>query len=98
MGRLADAGIMPITSLRTVRRQVELSGSQMPAALLERLTEAAGDRARREPRRGPQGRHRGRDRDERLLAEGVPCLHFCTLNLARVTTEVLSNLGVTVPA
>ena len=30
-------GLMPITSLRTVRRQVELSGSQIPPALLERL-------------------------------------------------------------
>lgn len=90
---------MPITSLRTAPRQVGLSGSQIPAALLERRTEAA--------RTGPE-----ENRDEvrkvgiavatgmsaRLLAEGVPCLHFCTLNVARATTEVLSNLGVTVPA
>ncbi|RIQ89815.1 5,10-methylenetetrahydrofolate reductase, partial [Mycobacteroides abscessus] len=90
-------GLMPITSLRSVRRQVELSSSTLPAALEERLLRAAGD--------GPE-----ENRDEvrkvgvevtttmasRLLAEGVPCLHFMTLNFARATSEVLENLGVRV--
>ncbi|MCW2654846.1 MAG: 5,10-methylenetetrahydrofolate reductase [Mycobacterium sp.] len=92
-------GIMPITSLRTVRRQVELSGSQIPAPLLERLTEAAGtgpDENRDEVRR--IGIELATEMSVRLLAEGVPCLHFCTLNFAKATTEVLSNLGATVPA
>jgi methylenetetrahydrofolate reductase (NADPH) len=90
-------GLMPITSFRTVRRQVELSGSQIPAALLERLTEAAGE--------GPEenrdevrkiGIELATEMSARLLAEGVPCLHFCTLNFARATSDVLANLGVTV--
>ncbi|AMU20993.1 methylenetetrahydrofolate reductase [NAD(P)H] [Mycobacteroides abscessus] len=90
-------GLMPITSLRSVRRQVELSSSTLPTALEERLLRAAGD--------GPE-----ENRDEvrkvgvevtttmasRLLAEGVPCLHFMTLNFARATSEVLENLGVRV--
>jgi methylenetetrahydrofolate reductase (NADPH) len=92
-------GLMPITSLRTVRRQVELSGSQIPPALLERLTEAAGD--------GPEenrdevrkiGIELATEMSVRLLAEGAPSLHFCTLNFARATSEVLTNLGVTLPA
>lgn len=92
-------GLMPITSLRTVQRQVELSGSQIPPALLERLTEAAGD--------GPEenrdevrkiGIELATDMSTRLLAEGAPCLHFCTLNFARATSEVLSNLGVRIAA
>ena len=36
-------GLMPITSMRSVRRQLELSGSVLPAALDERLTRAAAD-------------------------------------------------------
>jgi methylenetetrahydrofolate reductase (NADH) len=92
-------GIMPITSLRTVRRQVELSGSQIPAPLLERLTEAAGtapEENRDEVRK--IGIELATEMSTRLLAEGVPCLHFCTLNFAKATGEVLANLGVTVPA
>ena len=87
-------GIMPITSLRTVRRQCELSGSQIPAALLDRLTAAAGD--------GPEenrdevrkiGIELATEMSAQLIAEGAPCLHFCTLNFARATGEVLANLG-----
>lgn len=92
-------GLMPITSLRTVRRQVELSGSQIPPPLLERLRAAAGD--------GPEenrdevrkiGIELATEMSVQLLAEGAPSLHFCTLNFAKATSEVLSNLGVTVPA
>jgi methylenetetrahydrofolate reductase (NADPH) len=92
-------GLMPITSLRTVRRQAELSGSVIPPALLDRLTEAAGD--------GPQenrdevrkvGIEVATEMSARLIAEGTPCLHFCTLNIARATNEVLANLGITVTA
>jgi methylenetetrahydrofolate reductase (NADPH) len=92
-------GIMPITSLRTVQRQVELSGSQIPPALLARLTAAAGD--------GPQenraevrkvGIELATAMSSRLIAEGAPCLHFCTLNFAAATIEVLGNLGIAVAA
>jgi methylenetetrahydrofolate reductase (NADPH) len=92
-------GLMPITSLRTVRRQVELSGSQIPADLLDRLTAAAGD--------GPEenrdevrkvGIELATEMSSRLIAEGALCLHFCTLNFAKATNEVLTNLGMTVSA
>jgi methylenetetrahydrofolate reductase (NADPH) len=92
-------GLMPITSLRTVRRQVELSGSVIPAALEERLTEAAGagpEENRDEVRK--IGIELATEMSARLIAEGAPCLHFCTLNFARATSEVLANLGMTVPA
>ena len=92
-------GLMPITSLRTVQRQVELSGAAIPSDLLARLTAAAGE--------GPEenrdevrkiGIELATEMSSRLIAEGAPCLHFCTLNFARATSEVLTNLGMTVPA
>ena len=91
-------GLMPVTSLRVVRRMVELSGCALPDGLSERLRLAAGD--------GPE-ENRAAVREvgiefatqicERLIAEGVPCLHFNTLNFSRATHEVLTNLSM-VPA
>ena len=86
--------LMPITSLKSVRRMVELSGSALPLELDDLLSRAAGD--------GPE-ENRAAVREvgievatkmgERLIAEGAPCLHFITLNFARATSEVLTNLG-----
>lgn len=86
--------IMPITSLGSVRRMMELSGSKIPAALEARLMLAAGD--------GPEenraavreaGIEYATEMGERLIAEGAPSLHFITLNFSRATREVLQNLG-----
>lgn len=91
--------LMPITSLRTVERAVELSGRELPAGVLERLRKAAGD--------GPQenkaavraaGIEIATEMAQRLIDEGAPCLHFITLNFAKATSEVLANLGYSVPA
>lgn len=87
-------GIMPITSLRSVRRQLELSGAQLPAKLEQRLLKAAGGAAeenREEVRK--VGIEESTHMAERLIAEGVPDLHFMTMNFARATQEVLHNLG-----
>nr|WP_206071667.1 methylenetetrahydrofolate reductase [NAD(P)H] [Antrihabitans stalactiti] len=86
--------IMPITSLKSVRKMVELSGSALPTELEQRLAKAAGD--------GPDenraavrevGIEAASQLGERLIAEGAPGLHFITLNFARATSEVLANLG-----
>ncbi|MEV6773209.1 methylenetetrahydrofolate reductase [Nocardia sp. NPDC051030] len=91
--------LMPITSLRTVERAVELSGRELPVAVLERLRKAAGD--------GPEedraavraaGIEIATEMAQRLIDEGAPCLHFITLNFAKATSEVLANLGYTVGA
>ncbi|MFC9999874.1 methylenetetrahydrofolate reductase [Nocardia sp. NPDC127526] len=91
--------LMPITSLRTVERAVELSGRELPEAVMTRLRKAAGD--------GPEenraavraaGIEIATEMAQRLIDEGAPCLHFITLNFAKATSEVLANLGYTVTA
>jgi methylenetetrahydrofolate reductase (NADPH) len=82
-------GIMPVTSLRVIERALELGGCRVPTQLWERLQEVAGDRA--------AIREIGVDYAarmcERLLSEGVPGLHFYTLNWSRATREIYQRLG-----
>ncbi|WP_116914782.1 methylenetetrahydrofolate reductase [Williamsia muralis] len=92
-------GIMPITSLASVRRMVELSGSVLPEAVDRRLAASAGDGSEenREAVRAV-GIDLATEMAQRLIDEGVPCLHFCSLNFAKATSEVLERLGMNVMA
>ena len=82
-------GIMPVTSLRVIEKAIELGGCRIPAELWERLRAVADDRA--------AVREIGVDYAagmcERLLAEGVPGLHFYTLNWSRATREIYQRLN-----
>ncbi|MDN8580053.1 methylenetetrahydrofolate reductase [NAD(P)H] [Corynebacterium bovis] len=87
-------GLMPITSLRSVRRQMELAGAALPAELERRLLRAAaGDEEANRPAVREVGIELTTTMAERLIAEGVPDLHFMTMNHPRATQEVLHNLG-----
>lgn len=91
-------GIMPITSLRSVRRQLELSGSALPKRLENRLVAAAnGDEEGNKDDIRKVGIEASTEMAERLIAEGVPSMHFMTLNFTRATQEVLHNLGMAPP-
>jgi methylenetetrahydrofolate reductase (NADPH) len=83
------AGIMPITSMRTLERVVLLSGAKLPPGLADRLRAVADDKA--------AVREIGVDYAagmcERLLAEGAPGLHFYTLNGSRSTLDIYHRLG-----
>lgn len=87
-------GLMPITSLRSVRRQMELAGASLPRDLENRLSKAAGNDevANRDAIR-EVGIEVTTEMAERLIAEGAPDLHFMTMNNVRATQEVLHNLG-----
>src|SRR5947208_197823 len=82
-------GIMPVTSLRVIEKAIELGGCRVPTELWERLQAVADDRA--------AVREIGVDYAaglcERLLAEGVPGLHFYTLNWSRATREIYQRLA-----
>jgi len=82
-------GIMPVTSLRVVSRAVELGGCRFPADLRERLQSVSDDRAAVRA----IGVEYAAQMCQTLLAEGVPGLHFYTLNWSRATREIYQLLG-----
>ncbi|EFV14386.1 methylenetetrahydrofolate reductase [Segniliparus rugosus] len=92
-------GIMTITSLKTLRRVVFLSGETIPSALEERLAKAAGG-GEQEDRKAVRdiGIELATEMCQRLVSEGVDCLHFNTMNFSKATVEVLTNLGYTFKA
>jgi methylenetetrahydrofolate reductase (NADPH) len=82
-------GIMPIISVPGIERAVFLSGCRFPPALAEELRAHADDKAAVRK----IGVEFAAAMCERLLAEGVPGLHFYTLNGSRATREIYQVLG-----
>jgi methylenetetrahydrofolate reductase (NADPH) len=83
------AGIMPVTSLRLVKKMAELQGSEFPAWLAEKL-EAVGDDPDAVRRVGVE---EATKLCRTLLDRGVPGLHFYTLNRSNATREIYEHLG-----
>jgi methylenetetrahydrofolate reductase (NADPH) len=82
-------GIMPIISVSGIERAVLLSGCKFPEALADDLHSHADDKAAVRK----IGVEYAAAMCERLLAEGVPGLHFYTLNGSRATREIYQVLG-----
>ncbi len=82
-------GIMPITSFKTVAKMAQMSGTEVPPALVKRLEPVADqpDEVRR------IGVEVATELADKLLAEGVPGLHVYTMNQSRATREIYDNLG-----
>ncbi len=83
--------IIPATSLRLIERSMELSGCKVPAGLLDQLRAADATGDKEAVRR--IGVDYSTRLSARLLDEGVPGLHFITLNTARATMEIYRLLG-----
>jgi methylenetetrahydrofolate reductase (NADPH) len=82
-------GIMPLTTPRTLRKTIELSGATPPTWLMDRLEPLQDDpKAFR-----TEGLAIVTELCERLLTEGTPNLHFYTVNRAKATREILAGLG-----
>ena len=82
-------GVMPVTRMATIERSSQLSGAPFPPALLARFERLAGDDAAvRE-----LGIEVCAEMCARLLDEGVPGIHFITLNRSTATREVWQALA-----
>jgi methylenetetrahydrofolate reductase (NADPH) len=82
-------GIMPIISVAGIERSVLLSSCKFPPALADDLRAHADDKSAVRK----IGVEFAAAMCERLLAEGVPGLHFYTLNGSRATREIYQVLG-----
>jgi methylenetetrahydrofolate reductase (NADPH) len=86
------AGVMPVTNARQITRIVQLSGQAFPTELAERFAELDGDSPEAKAAVRAYGVEVATDLCRTLLDEGVPGIHFITMNRSTATREVYANL------
>ena len=91
------AGVMPVTSAKQIARIVQLSGQAFPADLAERFAAADGDTPEAKQAQRDLGVEVATEMCRELLAEGVPGIHFITMNRSTATREVYAALAELAP-
>jgi len=82
------AGVMPVTTKKGMVRMAELAaGARFPAKLQRLLSNAENDDIT------ALGVDYATKQCEELIQEGIPGIHFYTLNKSTATQKVVSNLG-----
>ena len=81
-------GILPVTNVKQLVRMSELSGTEIPAKILESFSAIQDDQAAVEK----LGIEIATDLCEQLLELGVPGLHFYTMNTSSATLEIYRKL------
>jgi methylenetetrahydrofolate reductase (NADPH) len=87
------AGVMPVTNVRQITRIVQLSGQAFPAELAERFAALDGDRPEDRAAVRAFGVEVATQLCRTLLDEGVPGIHFITMNRSTATREVHAALA-----
>jgi methylenetetrahydrofolate reductase (NADPH) len=82
-------GIIPIQSAAQIKRFVALCGAGLPPVLVTELDRRGDD----DEAVAEFGIEYATRQCEELLREGVPGLHFYTLNKARSTSQIVENLN-----
>ena len=84
------AGIMPITTISSMRRMADLAaGSRFPAKLLKRLSNAGSDAAAIRQ----AGIDHATEQCQELIEGNVSGLHLYTLNKSSATREIATALN-----
>jgi methylenetetrahydrofolate reductase (NADPH) len=81
-------GILPVTNVKQLVRMSELSGTEIPANILERFSAIEADQDAVQK----LGIEIATDLCEQLLELGVPGLHFYTMNTSSATLEIYRKL------
>ena len=84
------AGILPVTNVKQLSRMSQLGGTPIPDSIMKRFLAVEDDS---EAVRA-LGVEIATDLCQKLLAEGVPGIHFYTMNSSTATREIYENLGV----
>jgi methylenetetrahydrofolate reductase (NADPH) len=87
------AGVMPVTNAKQINRIVQLSGQAFPTDLADRFAELDGDRPEDKAAVRAYGVEVATELCRTLLDEGVPGIHFITMNRSTATREVYTNLA-----
>jgi methylenetetrahydrofolate reductase (NADPH) len=81
-------GILPVTNVKQLVRMSELSGTEIPADILERFSAIEANQEAVQK----LGIEIATDLCEQLLESGVPGLHFYTMNTSSATLEIYRKL------